>query len=232
MDDIDQLVNEKGQIAYESLASKAATIIRYKIISGDFSHGQKIKELDLSKTLGISRLSIREAFIQLEKEGLLVKEQNRYTKVVDFSENDIFEIYSLRAAIESMCASIVIKRERFPEKELRSIIIDLDKIYNKKPVNHLKWLDKDFDFHETIVKASAHFKAIEIWNNLKNQIKTLLFPVITESPIVMHSSTEESHVKLVEAMAQRDEKKTLEIINKHIISGGDLVRDYFYKIKT
>ena len=195
MADITQLVNEKGQITYESLASKAATIIRYKIISGEFHHGQKIREMDLSKVLGISRLSIREAFIQLEKEGLLFKEQNRYTKVIDFTEEDILEIYSLRATIESLCAGIMLRNKTVPEKELFSIIKELDKLYEKKPVDKLKWLDNDLNFHGAIVMASGHKKAIVIWNNLKNQIKTLLFPVITDSPIIMHSPTKNPNNK-------------------------------------
>jgi DNA-binding GntR family transcriptional regulator len=229
MTDIKQLVNEKGQIAYESLASKAATIIRYKIISGEFSHGQKIRELDLSNMLGISRLSIREAFIQLEKEGLLIKEQNRYTKVVDFTEKDVKEIYSLRAAVETLCAGIAVANQAVPEAQMRRIITELDQIYGTKPVDRIAWLDNDLEFHGTIVQASGHTKAIEIWNNLKNQIKTLLFPVITETPIIMHSSTDERHMKLLEVMLEGDVETLEKLLSMHINSGAELVIDYLRK---
>ena len=227
MSDIDRLLNEKGQIDNQSLSEKAATILRHQIITGKYSQGQKIREAEISKHLGISRLSIREAFLQLEQEGLLVKEKNRFTKIVEFSLQDIKEIYSLRNMIECMCVEILLEGKKIPEKELRDIILKLDEIYELKPIDSFKWLEMDFAFHEIIVAKAGHSRAISIWGHLKNQIKFLLFPVLTETPLVMHSSTDESHTKVVDAMMNGDVKKTTELLKEHILSGSELVIHQF-----
>lgn len=223
MSDISKYVNEKGQIEHESITSKAASIIRYKIIKGEFSQNERIRETDISNTLGISRLSIREAFLILEQEGLLVKEKNKYTKIIDFSEQDIIEIYSLRTVIECMCAGILIKKGNIPEKEIWKVVSALEKIANKNPIDELKWLDYDLAFHEAIVVNSGHTRAMNIWNNLKNQIKVLLYPVIKETSLIISTSSEESHANMFETMLKGNEAKFTFLLDKHISGGAQHV---------
>ncbi len=57
------------------LSAKAAEVLRDKIIKGEFPQGQKLIEEELSGMLGVSRACIREAVMQLENEGLIVRTQ-------------------------------------------------------------------------------------------------------------------------------------------------------------
>src|ERR1700732_3057834 len=63
----------------DSLASQAFTIIKDAIFTGQFQPGQLLRELHLARMLNVSQATIREALVQLEQVGLVVREQNRHT---------------------------------------------------------------------------------------------------------------------------------------------------------
>jgi GntR family transcriptional regulator len=59
-----------------------ANLIRQKIELGELAAGEKLpKELDLSKTLGVSRVTLRQSLSILETEGLVTRERGQGTFV-------------------------------------------------------------------------------------------------------------------------------------------------------
>jgi DNA-binding GntR family transcriptional regulator len=54
----------------------------------------------IAARFGVSRIPVREAFLQLEAEGLIAMAPNRGARVVELSEDAIREIYDLRLLVE------------------------------------------------------------------------------------------------------------------------------------
>jgi DNA-binding GntR family transcriptional regulator len=82
--------------AYES--------IRLEILSGAIMPGERLREEDLVKRIGVSRTPIREALRRLEADGYTVVEANRGATVASHSKRDVDEIYGLRALLEGHAA--------------------------------------------------------------------------------------------------------------------------------
>jgi DNA-binding GntR family transcriptional regulator len=82
--------------AYES--------IRLEILSGAIKPGERLREEDLVKRIGVSRTPIREALRRLEADGYTVVEANRGATVASHSKRDVDEIYGLRALLEGHAA--------------------------------------------------------------------------------------------------------------------------------
>src|SRR5215831_4822248 len=76
--------------------------VRNAILDGRLQPGQPITERTLAHDLQISRAPVREAMRELEKEGLVVTRPHRGTYVASFSDDDVLEIYTLRANLETM----------------------------------------------------------------------------------------------------------------------------------
>lgn len=57
--------------SYKTLREVVVTILRKRILSGEIEPGERIKELEISKELNISRGPVREALRQIEQEGLV-----------------------------------------------------------------------------------------------------------------------------------------------------------------
>src|SRR3990170_6280284 len=82
--------------------SQVVDALRAAILGGRLQPGQPITERQLAHELQISRAPIREALRDLEKEGLIVTRPHKGTYIASYSDEDVREIYSLRATLETM----------------------------------------------------------------------------------------------------------------------------------
>jgi DNA-binding GntR family transcriptional regulator len=73
-----------------------------EIVGGGLAPGEQISERTWAQRFGVAQASIREAINILEREGFVTKESGRSAKVVNLSEEDVVQLYQLRAGIEGM----------------------------------------------------------------------------------------------------------------------------------
>jgi DNA-binding GntR family transcriptional regulator len=83
---------------------QAYEAIRLDILSGVIKPGERLREEDLVKRVGVSRTPVREALRRLEADGYTVVEANRGATVASHSKRDVDEIYGLRALLEGHAA--------------------------------------------------------------------------------------------------------------------------------
>jgi len=83
-----------------SLSSEVSNRIRSSIFNGSLIPGQKLLEQELSEKMNTSRGPIREAFVLLEHEGLVIRQPNRSVIVVEMKETDVEEIHSIRLLLK------------------------------------------------------------------------------------------------------------------------------------
>ena len=86
--------------AHRTLAAAAAAELRRRILSGQYPGGSQLRQANLSRELGISRIPIREALVQLDAEGLVRIVPHRGTFVSQLSVPEIEELFGLRALLE------------------------------------------------------------------------------------------------------------------------------------
>ena len=87
-----------------SLRGRVFHKIRNDILNGRYKEHEELKEIRIGKELGVSRTPVREALRQLELEGLVQIIPNRGAFVTGIQENDVRDIYAIRALLEGLCA--------------------------------------------------------------------------------------------------------------------------------
>src|SRR5438067_4229529 len=98
-----RIVEERAPLVRN--ASAAATeLIREAIIDGRLPPGQRLKEEELARELGISRTPVREALLVLQTEGLVDAAPNRGAVVRSHDGDDLEDLYQLRALLEGYAA--------------------------------------------------------------------------------------------------------------------------------
>jgi DNA-binding GntR family transcriptional regulator len=80
--------------------------LRKAILRGRFVPGDRLVEKDLCELTGVSRTSIREAFRQLESEGIIENIPNRGPVVATLSRAQAKEVYEVRQALEALAAKL------------------------------------------------------------------------------------------------------------------------------
>ena len=207
------------------LSAKAAELMRKKIILGEFPQGLRLIEEDLSTMMGVSRACIREAVMQLENEGLIVRLQGRSREVVTFHKEDYTEINMLRLYIEKLAVATCLKNGTMPLTVLRKKADEITRLVEKKPINSIKLTEADLGFHEAIIAASGNKRAFQVWNGLKNQIKTLMYQYFTTTPNSPRPDDFANHGRLVDCFQSDDKTQIDTLLETHILSSLTTIAD-------
>lgn len=79
-------------------------ILRGQIFSGQLENGKELTQEWVADQLKVSRIPVREAFLQLESEGLLERLPNRHVRVVGVTTTRLWQNFRVLAAIEGELA--------------------------------------------------------------------------------------------------------------------------------
>ena len=90
----------RHQSGYRSVGVMAYDILRDAILSGTLVPGQKLRQETLAETIGVSRLPVRSALIQLEADGLVEFHDRRGAVVKSLSPSQAREVYDIRVLLE------------------------------------------------------------------------------------------------------------------------------------
>ncbi len=84
--------------------------IREAIITGVLDEDEPIRQDDIAKLFGVSKIPVREALKRLEAEGLVEFQRNRGAVVTSITEPEIAEIFEVRAMLEANALKLSIPR--------------------------------------------------------------------------------------------------------------------------
>lgn len=153
-------------------AAKAATDLRQKILSGVLKPGTPLREIALIQELGISRNTLREAFLQLTLEGLTEQQLYKGTVVRLIGADEIRDIFVARRAFEFRA----IERSSFAsEEDLACIRKAVDKA--QAFITRQAWAEAGtagMEFHQAIVKLLGSRKMNAMFEVLCAQMRLAL----------------------------------------------------------
>ena len=195
------------------LADRAAEMLRDYISTGRIPEGARLKELEVSRLLGTSRMPAREALIVLEAEGLVEsRSDGRY--VVVLSEKDVLDLHEVRwtlekAAVELAAANVneehrLALRQRYRELETA--------IANGDPVECVRC---DQAIHREIWKQADNSYLLK----LLDSIQGLIFVLAARVEIYHRSDTTRllsQHKDLVEWICAGEGEKAAQGIEGHL----------------
>ncbi len=193
------------------------SIIRERILSGVLMPGQQLVQAEIAAQMNISRAPVREALRHLEDEGLVENIPYRGTFVTRVTPRDIRELYSLRAALESMAARLAISRCSDQEvAELEAIVARMAEAADAS--NYQAISAADIEFHTQLCVLSDHGHLLRNWQANSNLIRRVLsFRNRLNAPHVVVAM----HRSIVDAIRDRDPVAVQRAIEAHCIDSGE-----------
>lgn len=92
-----------------------ADALRLEIQGGVLPAGSALRQEELARRFGVSRLPVRDALVRLESEGLVVVYPNRGAFVVQLSAAEVRQIYDLRVLLEGDVLERAVPRITAPD---------------------------------------------------------------------------------------------------------------------
>src|SRR3954449_10902511 len=94
-----------GELPADGTAARAVPDRRGDaILAGEIPAGARLRHVDMTRRFGVSTTPVREAFVALQGEGLLLGDPHRGVVVFRPSRADLRENYEIRVALEALAA--------------------------------------------------------------------------------------------------------------------------------
>src|SRR6478735_5030445 len=86
------------------------TVVRDRILQGQYKPGDRIREAELQQEFGLSNGPVREALQRLVADGILDRSPWRGVRVVQLTKEEIVELFQLRLALLEYAAELAARR--------------------------------------------------------------------------------------------------------------------------
>lgn len=210
-----------------SLTDEIADIIRDRILKGEYKIGEKIKENQIATELRVSRTPIREAFKQLENEGLIDYIPNRGCFAKGFTKQDIEDIFAVRKALEVLSVEWAVSR--ITPEEVRELQdqSDLMEFYTTRKDGR-KVVEINTDFHDIIYNATGSRFMAQVLRSYKDYIEQTRKVLFYEQEYLQEIF--EEHKAILDSVKERDVVKAREAMARHL-DGSKRRAQVVYRIK-
>jgi GntR family transcriptional regulator, rspAB operon transcriptional repressor len=203
-----------------SVTRQAEDMLRRVILEGHLQPGQRLNELELSSSLGISRSPIREALQRLAKEGLVQLIANRGAFVSVFDPAQVEELYEVREALECRAASLATERATPEDLAAMRQVLAVTRIALGGPQPHYPPTQ---DFHALLVRAAHNSQLARLAGAIDAQLRVAR----GRSGYVpgRAKAAYQEHLAVYEAIAARDAEAAPRLIRAHLAASKENLRE-------
>lgn len=197
------------------------TELRDAILTGRLAPGDRLREVQLAKDLGVSRPTLREAIYQLIHEGLLVQEDFKGVAVATLDRSTIQDIAVVRYALESIAAKTIASEGHEEAREaLRRAWTTYEKAARGGDPSEEN--DAHLRLHETIWMESGNTMLARIWPIVSAPVHVAL-----STDMASHSGDIDRnlrmHRELLDAILSNDPSRIETTVREHIENSAELL---------
>ena len=209
-----------------TFADRAYAALKDVIVSLDIydrAGEVRLDERQLAGDLGISRTPVREAMAQLEREGFVRSVPRRGVYVVRKTKQEVIELITAWAALESMAARLITQNATDPEiATLRARFGTFE-----NGVLHAKldeYSEVNIRFHQAIIGMSHNRVLVELAENLFTHMRMIRRKTIGEQDRADRSIRD--HMNIIEALEGRGTARAETLVRDHALGLADHVAKY------
>jgi DNA-binding GntR family transcriptional regulator len=157
-----EMAEAYANLRFTNVQQQAYAYLREQIFSGQLAQGMRLKPDQISRTLGISRMPVRDAIRQLDAEGLVTIRPNRGATVTSLTPEDILELFEMRAVLEGLALRRALPNiAGYALDDLEALRQGMERVRDDPS----EWLSRHHDFHDAICNLS---KAPRLGGSVRN----------------------------------------------------------------
>jgi DNA-binding GntR family transcriptional regulator len=193
----------RADFVYESL--------RDAIWDGRIAAGERIREEEIARNLGVSRTPVREALQRLQQRGLLAFGAGRGLTVAQLTPHQVMQLYAMREILEGSAARFA--AQHATETDV-AILYRLQKELANAEPDAMLLVTLNRRFHQAIYEAAHNQYLLQTLNMLHDSL-ALLHNTTFRVPN-RRSESDEEHRRIVAAIERRDPDQAERAAREHI----------------
>jgi DNA-binding GntR family transcriptional regulator len=194
----------------DTTAKVVAERLRQEIQHGTLAPGTRLRQNDVAQRFGVSTTPVREAFAQLQAEGLVRIDPHRGAVVFHPTVEDVLEFYEIREALESLAVTHAIPNLRKDvARDLRTLIDRMRRTEDAR-----KWLKLNDQFHLRLYEAAGRPRLSTLIDNLRDASAPYIYMFVASRPLSERANDE--HQEILDACVRGDAAGAKRSIRDHL----------------
>ncbi|MGZ8209423.1 MAG: GntR family transcriptional regulator [Burkholderiales bacterium] len=183
--------------------------------------GERVNEVEIARSLNVSRTPLREALNRLLMEGFLTRAPNRGFIGRPLDAKQVFDLYELRRALEGSIVAIAC--ERATDEEL----LELERFVKAskdrpEDTNASALLALDEQFHERIARLTRNEEMVRSVRSINARIHYFRWIDMRNG---RRRHTQQEHLRIVKALESRNAAAVTKLMSSHISQRLDRIVD-------
>jgi DNA-binding GntR family transcriptional regulator len=201
------------------LREQVKDVLLQRIASGELQPGERLVETRIAQELGTSQAPVREALRDLQLLRLVESEPFRGSRVRVFDEEEMIEVYPVRAVLEELAARIAAERLGGDVSALEVEFEGMREAVRRDDTNAL--VQHDIAFHRLVVEAAGNSVLEQCWKALgvESRITISLYGTYMAPELAA-----ERHIKLLDAIRSENASAAGREARKHVEVSAKLMR--------
>jgi DNA-binding GntR family transcriptional regulator len=187
--------------------------LRTALLQGEIRPGERIRQEEIARQCGTSRIPVREALKQLQTEGLVTLTAHVGARAAWLDPAELNEIYLLREELETFAIGRSVPLlDDSTHATLRELTLAMAGVADAE--SPAAWIELDRKFHLLTYSAAGLPRLAQLIDGLWDGTQQYrhAYVVLPERLALAH----EEHVALVEAIVRGDVQDAVRLIRGHI----------------
>lgn len=214
-------VTRFGSVDTRTLVDRVVDAIVEAAARGLILPGDRVVEAEVARELNISRVPVREAFRQLESQGIVVNTPYRGMRLMDVSVERLEKTLKVRVALETLAAEEVRQKavgDPSILKPLEDLVEQMREATRREDTYALARLDTEF--HRVMCGLTGNEVLVMAWTPVALQL-TIIFGLSALQKVPGEIVVE--HEELLDALRSPDPQVLDELLRVHIFDQGEEV---------
>lgn len=203
--------------------------IRQMILAGEIAQGAIVSEADLVRALGMSRTPVREALRRLEGENYMRAIPGRGYVVIELSEQDLSNVYRVRAALEGLAAEgAAALATRVQLAQLEDLYDEMERAHERADDPELTKLNSRF--HAAIAEASGNTYLQAMLDNIHDVFERFRATAVGQP--TRRDDAHAEHGQLIRALQDGDQEQARALAEQHVSKALEFRREHTDRQET
>ena len=197
----------------KSLKEQAYDKLKELIITGALEPGKLQNEKRLAEALGVSRTPVREALLELSREGMVVFVQGKGVEIFKFTTQQVREVFEIRRIIEGYIIKKIATRLTGADiKEIDRNISNQEKMFRK--TERVAFIEYDKQFHLYMASKIGNQQIESILDNLRDQMHLMGIRAVEDDSRM--KQVIEEHRAIFYGLKERNPQKAFNALINHL----------------
>lgn len=184
--------------------------LKAAIMSGDYAPGEPLRQDEIARQHGVSKIPVREALLRLEVDGFVQFRKNKGASVRSLSRSEVLNLMDIRVALECKALELAVPHMVASDFELvESILAE----YGKE-TSPASWSVLNTRFHRALYEPCANLFLIQMIEDLWARMGPFVRLLVSETSGL--SRPHEDHKAILAACRAGDVDAAVSLMQKHI----------------